>query len=119
MRCDFGASLCLGLARYPFKLSEEYIKDHLKHIYRHPGLILYRSYRGLLYRDGKQQDQSLDTLGWQHGTSVVMEFIFDASKGTLEVIRNGRSMGTAFEILTGIFQPVVCYYAAYEKEVNI
>ena len=118
VRCDFGASLCLGLARYPFKLSEEYIKDHLKHIYRHPGLILYRSYRGLLYRDGKQQDQSLDALGWQHGSSVVMEFIFDASKGTLEVIRNGRSMGTAFENLNGIFQPVVCYYAAYEKEVE-
>ena len=66
VRCDFGASLCMGLARYPFMLSEDYLKDHVKHIYRHPGLLVYRSYHGLLYQDGKQLSESLDLLGWGH-----------------------------------------------------
>lgn len=120
VRCDFGASLCMGLARYPFMLSEDYLKDHVKHIYRHPGLLVYRSYRGLLYQDGKQLSESLDPLGWQHGKTVLMEFIFDSSVGTLEVLRNGRSLGVAFKELSGgIFQPMIGFYAAYEKDVKL
>ena len=119
VKCDFGASLCLGLARYPFMLSEEYIKDHVKHIYRHPGLLVYRSYRGLLYRDGKQLAESLGPVGWQHGRPVLIEFIFDSTRGTLDVLRNGIPLGTAFRGLTGIFQPVIGFYAAYEKDVQL
>lgn len=117
--CDFGCSLCFGLARYPFRLSEEYARDSMKHIYRHPGLLLYRSYRGLLYRDGKQLDKTLDSLDWQHNKPVIMELVFDANKGSLELIKNERSIGFAFEKLQGIFQPVVCFYAAYEKDVEL
>lgn len=117
--CDFGASLCLGLARYPFRLSEDYLKDHVKHIYRHPGLLVYRSYRGLLYQDGKQLPKSLEPLGWQHGKKVLVEFRFDSNVGTLEITRNNKSLGIAFTGLSGIFQPVVCFYAAYEKEVQL
>lgn len=119
VKCDFGASLCLGLARYPFMLSEEYIKDHVKHVYRHPGLLVYRSYRGLLYRDGKQLAESLDPVSWQHGRPVLIEFIFDSTRGTLEVLRNNISLGVAFRGLEGIFQPVIGFYAAYEKDVQL
>ena len=118
VHCDFGASLCIGLARYPFRLSTEYVNDPTKHIYRHPGLLVYRSYRGMLYKDGKQQE-SLDALSWQHNTSVTMELLFDANKGTLEIFRNNIPLGVAFRDLTGTYQPVVCYYASYEKEVEL
>lgn len=119
IKCDFGASLCFGIAKYPFMLLENYIKDHLKHVYHHPGLLVYRTYKGLLYRDGKQLSKALGALGWQHNTTVLLEFIFDAQRGTLEVLRNGRSLGIAFEDLSGVFQPVVCFYAAYEKDVHL
>lgn len=119
IRCDFGASLCMGIARYPFKLFDEYARDHLKHIYRHPGLLVYRSYRGLLYRDGKALKESLDALAWQHGGSVTLEFIFDANRRTLEVLRNNKSLGVAFDNLTGSFQPIICFYAAYEKDIRL
>ena len=119
IRSDFGASMCLGLARYPFMLSDEYVKDHLKHVYRHPGLLLYRSYRGLLYRDGKQLSESLGALGWQHNSPVTIEFVYDATQGRLEVLRNNVSLGVAFDNLVGSFQLVICFYAAYEKDVRL
>ena len=116
--CDFGASLCVGLARYPFKLSEDYIRDPLKHIYRHPGLLLYRSYRGLLYMDGRQLERSLQPLGWQHNSSVILTIEVDMDKRTVEVLRNGKSLGIAFSDISGPLQPVICFYASYEKELE-
>lgn len=116
---DIGASLCVGLARYPFKLLENYINDQLKHIYRHPGLLIYRSYKGLLYKEGKEMDSSLDGLGWMQGQSILLELVYDANKGTMEILRNGENLGVAFKSLTGPFQPIVCFYAAYEKDVEL
>lgn len=116
--CDFGASLCIGLARYPFKLSEDYIRDPLKHIYRHPGLLLYRSYRGLLYMDGRQLERSLQPLGWQHNSTVLLTIEVNMDIGTIEVFRNGKSIGIAFSDISGPLQPVVCFYASYEKELQ-
>jgi hypothetical protein len=116
--CDFGASLCVGLARYPFKLSEDYVRDPLKHIYRHPGLLLYRSYRGLLYMDGRQLDRSLQPLGWQHNSTVTLSLEVDMDKRTIEVFRNGKSLGIAFSDISGPLQPVICFYASYEKEIE-
>lgn len=116
--CDFGASLCVGLARYPFKLSEDYIRDPLKHIYRHPGLLLYRSYRGLLYMDGRQLERSLQPLGWQHNSTVMLTIEVDMEKRTVEVLRNGKSIGIAFSDISGPLQPVICFYASYEKELE-
>lgn len=115
---DFGASLCVGLARYPFKLSEDYVRDPLKHIYRHPGLLLYRSYRGLLYMDGRQLERSLQPLGWQHNSTVILSFEVDMDKQTIEVFRNGKSLGIAFSDISGPLQPVICFYASYEKEIE-
>lgn len=116
--CDFGASLCVGVARYPFKLSEDYIRDPLKHIYRHPGLLLYRSYRGLLYMDGRQLERSLQPLGWQHNSTVMLTVEVNIEKGTIEVFRNGKSIGIAFSDISGPLQPVICFYASYEKELE-
>lgn len=117
--CDFGASLCVGLARYPFKLSEDYIKDPLKHIYRHPGLLLYRSYRGLLYIDGRQLERTLPPLGWQHNSIVTVTLDVDMEKRTVEILRNGKSIGVAFTEITGPLQGVICFYASYEKEIEL
>jgi hypothetical protein len=116
--CDFGASLCVGVARYPFKLSEDYIRDPLKHIYRHPGLLLYRSYRGLLYKDGRQLERSLQPLGWQHNSTVMLTIEVNIDKGTIEVFRNNKSIGIAFSDISGPLQPVLCFYASYEKELE-
>ena len=116
--CDFGASLCIGVARYPFKLSEDYIRDPLKHIYRHPGLLLYRSYRGLLYMDGRQLEKSLQPLGWQHNSTVMLTIEVNIEKRTIEVFRNGKSIGIAFSDISGPLQPVICFYASYEKELE-
>lgn len=116
--CDFGASLCVGVARYPFKLSEDYIRDPLKHIYRHPGLLLYRSYRGLLYMDGRQLERSLQPLGWQHNSAVTLTMEVNIEKGTIELFRNGKSIGIAFSDISGPLQPVICFYASYEKELQ-
>ena len=117
--CDFGASLCVGLARYPFKLSEDYIRDPLKHIYRHPGLLLYRSYRGLLYIDGRQLERTLQPIGWQHNSTVTIAIDVNMSNRTVEIFRNGKSLGIAFNEISGPLQAVICFYASYEKEIDL
>ena len=116
--CDFGASSCVGVARYPFKLSEDYRRDPLKHIYRHPGLLLYRSYRGLLYMDGRQIERSLQPLGWQHSSTVTLAIEVNMENRTIEIFRNDRSIGIAFTDISGPLQPVICFYASYEKEIE-
>ena len=117
--CDFGASLCLGVAKHPFSLSDEYLHDSMKHVFRHPGLWVWRSYRGLLYVDGQQQEHSLEPLGWQHNSTVTVELVLNMTERTLEIIRNGKSLGKAFRDLPGTVQPVVAFYAAYEKRVEL
>ena len=117
--CDFGASLCLGVAKHPFSLTDEYLRDSMKHVFRHPGLWVWRSYRGLLYVDGQQQENSLEPLGWQHNSTVTVELVLNMTERTLEIIRNGKSLGVAFRDLPGTVQPVVAFYAAYEKRVEL
>ena len=119
VRCDFGASCCVGLARFPFKLSDDYMRDPLKHIYRHPGLLLYRSYRGLLYIDGRQLERTLQPIGWQHNSSVKIMIDVNMDDKTVEIFRNGKSLGIAFREIVGPLQPVICFYASYEKEIEL
>ena len=116
---DFGASLCIGVARHPFRLSEDYIKDVMKHIYRHPGLMLWRSYRGLLYCDGKQLEKSTGALGWQHGGSILIELVVNMEERTIELLKDDVSLGTIFTDIPEVVQPVVCFYASYEKAVKL
>ncbi len=119
VKVDFGASICLGLARSPFEFSKEYQDDGNRYIYRHQQLLLWRSYRGLLYQDGIQLDHTLEPLGWQHKRRVRVDFRLDLDTGTLEVIRNGQNLGIAFKGISGPVQPIVAFYASYEKEVEL
>ena len=107
--CDFGASIGTGLATHNFQVSEKYLRDHLKHIYHHKGLVLWRSYRGILYKHGRQQPQSIEPLGWQNNCPVIVEFILDMSKGTLEIIKNGKALGVAFTDIRGPVQPAIAF----------
>ena len=115
---DVGASMCVGVAHYPFKLQEAYIKDKAMRIFRHPRLMVYRSYRGLLYRDGKEMTSSLDPLQWMRGYPILLELVYDADQGKMEILKNGKKLGVAFEDLKGPLQPIVCFYAAHEKDVE-
>lgn len=117
--CDFGASLCIGVARYPFRLSEEFIKDSMKHIYRHPGLFVWRSYQGLLYVDGEQQRKSAEALQWQNGSVTTIELIVNMEDRTVELLKNDMSKGIIFRDIPEVIQPVVCFYAAYQKTVQL
>ena len=116
---DFGASLCLGLAKYPFNLSDDYLRDPTIHVYHHTGLWLWRSYRGLLYEDGKQLQVSLEALGWQANSSVTVELVLNMQDRTLKIFRLGKYLGIAFRDLPDAVQPVVAVYAAYEKRVEL
>ena len=118
--CDFGASLCLGLAKTPFHLSDQYLNNPRNHIYQHRDLIVWRSYRGLLYVNGKQQERSIEPLGWHSNSSVTVEFHLDFSNGgTLEIIRKGESLGVVLRGISGPVRPIVAFYAAYEKRVTL
>jgi hypothetical protein len=116
---DFGASIGIGLAMQNFQVSEKYRCDPLKHIYHHRGLHLWRSYRGLLYRNGHQQTGSLEHLGWHNDRTVIVEFTLNMSEGKLEIFKNGRSLGVAFRDIREPVQPAVAFYAAYEKDVRL
>ena len=116
---DFGASIAMGLATYNFEVSSRYCNDHLKHIYHHKGLYLWRSYRGFLYQHGRQLTDSIEPLGWQNDCPVIVEFTLNMNDGTLEIFKNGKSLGIAFKDIRGPVQPAVAFYAAYEKAVRL
>lgn len=116
--CDVGASLCLGIVKFPFTISEDY-SDHLKHIYRHKQFLCWRSYRGFLYANGNQLPKTLEPLGWLQNRSIKVEFLLDLQKGTLEISRDGLSLGIAFENIRGPVKPAVAFYAGYEKSVEL
>lgn len=116
---DFGASIGIGLAMHNFQLSEKYRQDPLRHVYHHKGLFLWRSYRGFLYSQGQQLPYSLEPLGWQNGPPISIELSLKMKEGTLEIFKNGKSLGIAFTDIQGPVQPAVAFYAAYEKEVRL
>ena len=116
--CDFGASICIGLATHDFQMTDKY-RDPRRHIYHHKKLIVWRSYRGFLYQYGRQLQRSIEPLGWQSNVPVIVELHLDMYRGTLEILKNGRSLGVAFTDIQGRFQPVVAFYASYEKEVRL
>ena len=116
---DFGASIGIGLATSNFQVTDKYRRDPLKHVYHHTGLHLWRSYRGFLYWHGKQLPQTLEPLGWQNNCPVIVELILNMDNGTLEIFKNGKSLGIAFRDIRGPVQPAVAFYAAYEKEVHL
>lgn len=116
--CDIGASLCLGLVKLPFSISDSY-SDHLKHIYRHKQFMSWRSYRGFLYANGNQLPKVLEPLGWLQNRCVIVEFVLNLFEGTLEIFKDGAPLGIAFENVKGPVKPAVAFYAAYEKSVEL
>ena len=116
---DFGASIGIGLAVYNFELSDKYRNDPLRHVYHHQGLYIWRSYRGYLYSNGQQLPHSLEPLGWQSGSSVMVELTLDTREGTLEIAKNGKHLGVAFRDIRGPVQPAIALYAGYEKEIHL
>lgn len=115
---DNGGSVCLGIAEHPLDICQSYENIYRK-IYNHSGLYLWRSYKGLLYADGRQVNTNLEPLGWAHDKPVTVEFLLNFSSGELEIRRNGVSMGVAFSSIKGPVCPVVAFYAKYDKEVKI
>lgn len=119
VKCDYGASMCLGLANLPFKLSEDYLSTDTKHIYRHPALIVWRTYQGLLYENGRLLEAHIAPLSWQHGTDIEVEIVVDMTQKTVQISRNGTLLGTPFRDISGPLQPIVAFYASHEKEVEL
>lgn len=115
---DVGASTCLGIAKSPFRIPEHFLKSS-KHIYRHNDLMMWRSYRGFLYADGYQLPKTLEPLNWLQNQSTKVEFELDLDKGTLQIVRNGEPIGTAFEKIKPPVQPAIAFYAGYEKCVEL
>ena len=115
---DFGSSICLGIARHPLKISQDYDNTR-RQIYTHQDLMLWRSYRGLLYANGDQLDHSLESIAWTEREHVLVKFILDLNRGELKIIRNGKSLGIAFRNVKGPVCPAVVFYASYEKEVEL
>ena len=116
--CDVGSSMCLGLVKLPFSIADSY-SDHLKHIYRHKQFMSWRSYRGFLYAYGNQLPKTLEPLGWLQNHTIKVEFLLNLMKGTLEIFRDGVSLGIAFENVRGPVKPAIAFYAAYEKSVEL
>ena len=115
---DFGSSICLGIARHPLRISQDY-ENIRRQIYTHQDLMLWRSYKGLLYADGDKLDHSLEPIAWTKGGHVLVKFILDLDRGELEIIRNGISLGVAFKDVQGPVCPAVAFYASYEKEIEL
>ena len=81
--------------------------------------MMWRSYRGFLYADGHQLPKTLEPLNWQQNQSTKVEFELDLDKGTLQIFRNGTSLGVAFEKVKPPVQPAIAFYAGYEKCVEL
>ena len=114
---DVGASTCLGIAKHPFYVPNMYGMSS-QHMYLHSQLMVWRSYGGLLYSSGSKLSHELCPLDCGD-KPVTVEFLLDLIAGTLEIIREGVSLGVAFKGIKPPVQPVVVFYAGCEKEVQL
>ena len=115
---DIGSSICLGLAKHPLYISEDF-NSSKKQIYLHKDMLLWRSYRGFLYAYGQKLNESIQPIGWTKGNPVMVEFVLNLNVGKLEIIRNEESLGVVFNGIYGPVKPVVVFYASYDKVVQI
>uniref|UniRef100_A0A1X7VTP3 B30.2/SPRY domain-containing protein n=1 Tax=Amphimedon queenslandica TaxID=400682 RepID=A0A1X7VTP3_AMPQE len=114
---DVGASTCLGIAKHPFYVPNMYGMSS-QHMYLHSQLMVWRSYGGSLYSSGSKLSHELRPLDYDD-KPVTVEFLLDLTAGTLEIIREGVSLGIAFKGIKPPVQPVVVFYAGCEKEVQL
>ena len=117
VKCDIGMSTCIGVAPAGFQMSEDYIESHEKPIYTHKQLLLWRGYEGGLFKDGVKSTSNLEPLGWSKNRDVVVECLVNVSERTLEIFKNGQSLGIAFDNLEFPLQGCVCFYSAFNKHV--
>lgn len=117
---DTGASLCIGLTSLGFTLPESVMFDRTHPIYVIKGLTLWRSYRGLIYINGVEQKRSFPLNEYKDDQfPITIEFYLDCSTGKAEIYKNSRSLGVVFEDICLPVQPIVAFYAGYEKEIEI
>ena len=117
---DTGASLCIGLAPPGFTLPQSVMFDRTHPIYVIKGLTLWRSYRGLIYVNGVEQQHSLPLSEYKDDRfPIIIELYVDCSTGKAELYKNGKLIGIVFEDICPPVQPIVAFYAGYEKEVEI
>ena len=66
---DQGASMCIGPVIKDYEIPPSYLQDHSTRVYWSPGTFLYRSYQGMVYRNGKESANRLPQGG--HGRASV------------------------------------------------
>lgn len=115
---DVGSSMCFGIAKHPVNIHPKFSNSNI-HIYFHEHFKVWRSYGGHLYSQGSQQLHNLAELDWREGKNIEIQFILDMSAGTLEVLRDGELLGVAFDDVQPPVQPVVLFYSACEKKVQL
>ena len=117
---DTGASLCIGLASPGFTLPQSVMFDRTHPIYVIKGLTLWRSYHGLIYVNGVEQRRPLPLNEYKDDQfPITIELYLDCSTGKAELYKNNKSIGIVFEDICPPVQPIVAFYAGYEKEIEV
>jgi len=117
---DTGASLCIGLAPPNFTLPRTVMYDRTHPIYVIKGLTLWRSYRGLVYINGVEQKLAFPLQEYKDDRfPITIELFVDCTIGKAALYKNKQFVGIVFENVCPPVQPVIAFYAGYEKEVEL
>ncbi|MCL1079650.1 hypothetical protein D5R81_16525 [Parashewanella spongiae] len=115
---DLGSATCIGLVRYPFISDKELMTKKVERFYHHRNTFLYRSYEGGIYLCGDLK-LSLAPLECKDGNTVELVMYIDMEKRQIAFYRNGTLIGNMPHGLNGYVQPVIAFYAAYEKCIKL
>ena len=111
LESDQGASTCIGITSEPVNVNTH------GNVYTSESMFLYRSFQGMLYRQGKELTKRLAEF-WMEGSLV--EVILDLDNGALQYIVNGEDQGVAFAKLSAAsYRPIVAFYASMEKKITL
>jgi len=117
---DTGASLCIGLAPPNFTLPRTVMYDRTHPIYVIKGLTLWRSYRGLVYINGVEQKSAFPLQEYKDDRfPITIELYVDCASGKAALYKNKQFVGIVFENVCPPVQPIIAFYAGYEKEVEL
>ena len=117
---DTGASLCIGFAPPNFTLTRTIMYDRTHPIYAIKGLTLWRSYRGLVYINGVEQKLSFPLQEYKDDRfPIIIELYVDCASGKAALYKNKQFVGIVFENVCPPVQPIIAFYAGYEKEIEL
>ena len=117
---DTGASLCIGFAPPSFTLPRTVMYDRTHPIYVIKGLTLWRSYRGLVYINGVEQKLAFPLQEYKDDRfPITIELYVDCASGKAALYKNKQFVGIIFENVCPPVQPIIAFYAGYEKEVEL